>query len=192
MTTGRSLVRGSARTRRSTSSPSTLRQLEIEEDDPWERAGGAAVFRAGGEQVVERLDAVAGDDDPAVARQAGQREDTEHQRHVVGVVLDEQHDGVSIGLLRSADRDARSRRSRLLDRALAPRRAAVAVDDALDGGQADAGARELVAGAAAGRRRKLVGVSHVEAGAVVAHEVDRLAACRVRAELDARPGVLAR
>ena len=58
---------------------------------------------------------------------------------------------------------------------LRPDPAAVLVDDALHGGQADAGARELPCVVKSlERAEQLAGVGHVEAHAVVAHEIGRL------------------
>src|SRR6185312_4295664 len=59
-------------------------------------------------------------------------------------------------------------------RGIDPDPAAVASDDPLDRGEADAGAGKLlVAVEALERTEQAVGVLHVEAGAVVADEVDR-------------------
>ena len=73
-----------------------------------------------------------------------------------------------------------------------PDPAAVAADDALDGGEADAGSGELGGGVEALEGgEQLVGEGHVEAGAVVADVVDGGAAGLLAAELDARGGLVA-
>src|SRR5436190_1105412 len=74
-----------------------------------------------------------------------------------------------------------------------PDPAAVALGDARDGGQPDAGAGELGLGVQAlEHAEQLVAVRHVEAGAVVADEVRGDAVDDGLAELDPRLGALRR
>ena len=76
-----------------------------------------------------------------------------------------------------------------VDGRLGPNPAAVPVDDALDGGQADAGAGVLRRGVQPLEgREQHVGVGHVEAGAVIAYEEDRrLAVLAAELEVGPRP-----
>ena len=95
----------------------------------------------------------------------------QRQLLVAGVVLDEQDDLAHAAAPEPAAGEREVEASRPRRRALGPDAPAVAVHDALHRREADAGAREL-----GGRvqplegREQLVGVGHVEAGAVVAHE----------------------
>src|ERR1041385_2841704 len=80
-----------------------------------------------------------------------------------------------------------------VDLAGRPDLAAVPVDDALDGGQANPGAFELsVAVKPLEGAEKFFGVLHVEARAVVLHEEDALAVLVDGAELDLAVGPLRR
>src|SRR5437588_5867355 len=70
---------------------------------------------------------------------------------------------------------------------LGPHPTAVTIDDALDGGEADARAFELVAAVETlERAEQLSGVSHVEARAIVADEVNGLALLALPTESDLR------
>ena len=85
------------------------------------------------------------------------------------------------------------KRCSLLYRAFGPNPAAVAVNDALHGGQANTGARKFShAMQTLERSEKFVRVGHVEAGAVVAHKVGMFAFELCRAEFDARLSAFAR
>ena len=123
------------------------------------------------------------------------------ERHVVGVVLDEQDGpvvhGVSGQWCREPRCGARVNRKTAPSPtgALGPDPAAVAADDALHDRQPDAGALEVAGGVQALERlEQLVGVAHVEPGAVVAHEESAVArpAARLRADLDGGVVALAR
>ena len=68
----------------------------------------------------------------------------------------------------------------MADFALGPNLAAVPINDPLDSGEADAGTGKLSRGVESSEgTKKLVGVSHVKAYAVIAHEISGSAfACR--------------
>ena len=62
----------------------------------------------------------------------------------------------------------------------------MAVDDTLHGRQADAGSRKIPGVMQPLKRQKqLVGIGHVKAGAVIAHEINRFALLLFDTELDA-------
>src|SRR5690348_5492783 len=99
--------------------------------------------------------------------------------------------GPSVMLASRAEREREA--GALLRRAGRGDLAAVTLDDALDRRQADAGAGELVDAVQALERAEQLGdVTHVEAGAVVAHEVAAPAVLHLGAELDARARVARR
>src|SRR5437899_4888785 len=81
----------------------------------------------------------------------------------------------------------------LSDSALGPGPAAMAVDDAAHGGQADAHARKLaLAVQALEGAEQLVGIDHVEAHPVVPDEHPRVSIHHLDADLDPRRGLLGR
>ena len=104
-------------------------------------------------------------------------EGVQRQLHVVGVVLDEQDfDRIvrhQCGLARS---ESEVERRALVGLGVGPDAAAVAVDDPLHDGEADAGAL-IVLGPVQPLEdaEQLVGVAHVEADAVVLDEIGRIA-----------------
>src|SRR2546421_9816967 len=81
----------------------------------------------------------------------------------------------------------------LVHRALSPDAAAMPVDDALHGRKADACALELARAVEALKRaEQLIGISHVEARAIVADEIDRLPGALFMPESDLCPDALRR
>ena len=88
MTTGSSFVFGLARIAREHLQAVETRQLQIEQHQLRQPAVAAPGVRARREQIIERLDAVAGDDD--LVRDLALAERAQRQLHVVRVVLDQQ------------------------------------------------------------------------------------------------------
>src|SRR5262245_12629808 len=85
-------------------------------------------------------------------------------------------------------------RRALIDGAFGPDAASVTRDDALDGGEANAGPGEVLLRVEALERAKQLGCElHIEPGAVIAHEVYGAAVAALRApKLDPGAGPLAR
>ena len=88
MTTGSNSVRASARTRRSTSSPSIFGSLRSSRTTCGVTRASRPAWTPGAEQIVERLHAVAGDDD--LVADVRLLQGAKGERLVVRVVFHEQ------------------------------------------------------------------------------------------------------